>query len=150
MEQVLSSGFRVRSPRQTWDAIRPRLREFGITRVADVTGLDRVGIPVWLAVRPNARTLSVSQGKGLDPDAARVSAAMESLELAHAEKPQIEIRNATAADIATVGEVIDLARLPCARHSVFGSATRLAWTPARRLGTAKTVWVPLEIVNADA
>jgi ribosomal protein S12 methylthiotransferase accessory factor len=75
---------------------------------------------------------------------------MESLELAHAEKPQIEIRHATAADIATVGEVIDLARLPCARHSVFGSATRLAWTPARRLGTAKTVWVPLEIVNADA
>ena len=39
---------------------------FGITRLADVTGLDRIGIPVWMAVRPNSKTLAVSQGKGLN------------------------------------------------------------------------------------
>lgn len=57
----------------------------GITRVADVTGLDGLGIPVYQAVRPASRNLSVSQGKGLTAEAARVSAAMEALELWHAE-----------------------------------------------------------------
>jgi hypothetical protein len=32
----------------------------GITRLANVTCLDRVGVPVFQAVRPNARPLSVS------------------------------------------------------------------------------------------
>ena len=34
--------------------MRPRLAEFGITRLARLTGLDEVGIPVWAAIRPNA------------------------------------------------------------------------------------------------
>ncbi|PJG51265.1 hypothetical protein CVM73_32125 [Bradyrhizobium forestalis] len=150
MEQVLSNGSRVRSPARTWEVIAPRLRDFGITRVGDVTGLDRIGIPVWMAVRPNARTLSVSQGKGLDPIAARVSAVMEALELAHAESARLEVRDATAAEIGALGQLVDLAALPRSRHSVFGSRTPLAWTPARRLATGDAVWVPLEIVNADA
>ncbi len=61
------------------------LRRFGITRVGDVTGLDIVGIPVWFAVRPNSRGLSVSQGKGLVPAQARLSAVMEAIEGAVAE-----------------------------------------------------------------
>lgn len=150
MGQIPLSGSRVRPPEQTWDAIQPRLREFGITRVADVTGLDRIGLPVWIAVRPNARTLSVSQGKGLSDAAARVSAAMEALELAHAEQPRLEIKYATAGEIAASGALVDLDALPKARHSVFGTRTRVAWTPAAIWGTGEPVWVPLEIVNADA
>lgn len=50
-----------------------------------MTGLDRIGIPVWQAVRPASRNLSVSQGKGATPAAARASAVMEALELWHAE-----------------------------------------------------------------
>lgn len=57
----------------------------GITRVADVTGLDRIGIPVVMVCRPNARSLAVSQGKGIDIEAATVSGLMESVELYHAE-----------------------------------------------------------------
>ena len=61
----------------------------GITRIANVTGLDRIGIPVVMVCRPNARSIAVSQGKGLDMDAAIVSGLMESAELYHAE--QIEL-----------------------------------------------------------
>ena len=46
----------------------------GITRLADVTGLDNIGIPVFQAIRPNARSLSVSQGKGVSLEAAQASA----------------------------------------------------------------------------
>jgi ribosomal protein S12 methylthiotransferase accessory factor len=66
--------------------VRPHFAAAGITRVAEVTGLDRIGIPVALAVRPNSRSLSVSQGKGFTKDEATVSAVMEALELAAAER----------------------------------------------------------------
>ena len=43
------------------EAVAPRL---GITRIADITGLDHIGIPVVLAVRPAGRSLSVARAKG--------------------------------------------------------------------------------------
>src|SRR6186997_3145466 len=61
------------------------LRAVGITRVANVTGLDHVGVPTWLVVRPLARSLTVSQGKGLTHELAQASGLMESIEVHHAE-----------------------------------------------------------------
>src|SRR5437016_14433724 len=57
----------------------------GITRIANVTGLDSIGIPVVMVCRPNSRSLAVSQGKGLDLAAAKASGLMESIETYHAE-----------------------------------------------------------------
>jgi hypothetical protein len=68
-----------------WLRLRPHKHQFGITRIAVVTGLDRIGIPVALATRPNSRSVAVSQGKGLTLAAAKVSALMEAIELWHAE-----------------------------------------------------------------
>ncbi len=61
-------------------------RQAGVTRFAEVTGFDRIGIPVMQAVRPQSRSLSVSQGKGRSRWQAGISAAMEALELHLAEK----------------------------------------------------------------
>src|SRR5204862_1033387 len=83
------------SPIETLRRIRPRLRAAGITRLADVTGLDWIGVPVYQAIRPNSRTLSASQGKGLTPAQAKVSALMESLELFHAEELRLPTVRAT-------------------------------------------------------
>src|SRR5690606_41920016 len=68
--------------------LSPLMKEAGITRVANITGLDNIGIPVALAVRPLSRSLSVSQGKGVTLHAAKVSAVMESLEQYFAERIQ--------------------------------------------------------------
>jgi ribosomal protein S12 methylthiotransferase accessory factor len=57
----------------------------GITRIANVTGLDRIGIPVVMVCRPNARSLAVAQGKGLDLALAKASGLMEAVEAYHAE-----------------------------------------------------------------
>src|SRR5215510_3301976 len=64
----------------TWRRFAPAARRAGITRIADLTGLDTLGIPVFAAIRPLGRSLSTQQGKGTTPLAARVSALMESLE----------------------------------------------------------------------
>lgn len=56
-----------------------------------MTGLDIIGIPVWFAARPNSRGLSVSQGKGLVAEQARLSAIMEAIEGAVAEETRKHI-----------------------------------------------------------
>src|SRR4051812_31442956 len=76
---------RVRPPHETVAEYRALMPRLGITRLANVTGLDTIGIPVYVAIRPNARCLATSQGKGLDHDAAKASALMESIETWHAE-----------------------------------------------------------------
>ena len=70
---------------ETFARIKPALSNFGITRVANITGLDTIGIPVWTVVRPLGRSLSVSQGKGVTHELAVVSGIMESIEVFHAE-----------------------------------------------------------------
>ncbi len=55
----------------------------GITRIADVTGLDTIDIPVVMVSRPNSRSVSVSQGKGCTLAAAKASGLMESVEGFH-------------------------------------------------------------------
>lgn len=57
----------------------------GISRVTEVTRLDRLDLPVFVTVRPRGRTLRVHAGKGLNPESARLGAVMEALELALAE-----------------------------------------------------------------
>ena len=57
---------RILSPAETVARVTPLMALMGITRVADVTGLDRIGVPVVMVCRPNARSLAVSQGKGCD------------------------------------------------------------------------------------
>lgn len=53
----------------------------GVTRVADITGLDRLGIPVHCAVVPRSEDgLSVYNGKGIRKSDSRVGALMEAIE----------------------------------------------------------------------
>jgi ribosomal protein S12 methylthiotransferase accessory factor len=65
----------------TYQRIRPYFQHLGITRVADLTGLDHLGIPVYDAVLPRSNdVLSAYHGKGLSASDARTSAVMEAVE----------------------------------------------------------------------
>lgn len=132
----------------TWQWIKPKLAGAGITRVADITGLDDIGIPVFQAIRPNARTLSVSQGKGITSDLARVSAAMEAIEFWHAEE-----MNAPSVS-ATVGEMsaclpYAVTDLPARSRNLIAETTRLQWIKATVIGGDDEVWVPRDFVHLD-
>src|SRR5262245_22275338 len=87
----------------TFERVRPHLAQFGITRVARHTGLDNVGIPVWCAYTPNAKSIVVAQGKGLTDDDARTSAAMEALERAIAGDPHVRTTEASIAALEADG-----------------------------------------------
>ncbi len=85
----LGGTHRLVSPEATLERLLPILPRIGVTRLANITGLDRIGIPVVLAHRPNAATLANGGGKGVTLVAAKVSAGMEALEVQHAETPAL-------------------------------------------------------------
>ncbi|HEX2316799.1 MAG TPA: YcaO-like family protein [Thermomonospora sp.] len=130
----------------TWSRIRSLLPGFGVTRVADITGLDTIGIPVATAYRPNSRSLAVSQGKGTTWAASRVSAAMEAIEHAHGERIDLPVRLARYAELPSAVAPWDLART---QAQTVDEYTPLLWLEARRLADGDPVAVPYEAVSID-
>ncbi|HWH01477.1 MAG TPA: YcaO-like family protein [Pilimelia sp.] len=141
-------GQRTVGPQETLRRVAPLHARLGITRVADITGLDTVGIPVATAVRPNARSLAVSQGKGPDRAAARASAVMEALETWHAEHVDRPVRLARFADWPD-GAAVDPARLPAAPGSPYRPDLPLPWIAGTDLRGGAPVWVPFDVVHTD-
>ncbi len=135
---------------ETLDRITPFLASFGVTRLADVTGLDHVGIPVVQAVRPNSRSLSVSQGKGATVAAARVSAAMEAIEFHRAENMTPVVHLASLVELRGRGAPLVPVELLARREgSRFNEDLRIPWIPARGLISGREKLVPLEMVDMD-
>jgi len=132
------------TPGRTLARLLPRLADFGVTRVARLTGFDRTGVEVFAAVRPNARGLSVANGKGVGAAAAKVSAVMEAIERWHAERPRIALRFGEPADLAGLGGPADLDALPRRRALAPGP---LAWAEATDLATDAPALVPFDLVH---
>ena len=92
-----------------------------------------IGIPVWFASRPNSRGLAVSQGKGLKHAQARLSAVMESVETAYAERCETLIRGrASHAELVAGGRRgVSFARmLRCASEQIDPDRPRF-WVEGR-------------------
>ena len=137
------------SPAVTAARTRARLQEFGITRVADLTGLDRIGIPVMAAYRPAATSLVVSMGKGLTADAAYASATMESIELWHAERPSVTVLTGSARQLGLDHSVVAWGPLPRDHRMEFDEDTLTAWVTARSLVDHAETLVPYGVVHTD-
>ncbi|MFF4248902.1 YcaO-like family protein [Streptomyces sp. NPDC001822] len=142
----LPGTMRARPPEQTWETVAGQLPDYGITRVADLTGLDCIGLPVWTAIRPASRTLSTSQGKGATHLLAKLSAVMEAIELWHVEQPLPIAAHGPAIEVASDCPVAALpATVPCPEQAL----ARMVWdwTPATGLATGHEVLVPVDVVR---
>ena len=135
---------RVEPAETTLARLLPRLAEFGITRVARITGFDRAGIEVFTVARPNARALSISNGKGMTRAASKVSGIMEAIERWHGERPLLPLRFGDAGDVAALGAAPCL-DLPLARPLV--ATEPLVWAPALDLATGEAALVPFDAVD---
>ncbi|MFC8429258.1 YcaO-like family protein [Streptomyces sp. NPDC057253] len=143
---VLRGTVRARAPEETWETVAPFLQEFGITRVARLTGLDCVGLPVWTALRPGSLTLSGSQGKGATDLLAKLSAVMEAIELWHVEQPLPITTNGPARDVAPDCPVSEL---PLTVRHGQDALDRVVWewTPATRLVSGEKALLPVDLVR---
>ena len=134
---------------RTLAKIEPLMQPLGITRVANVTGLDCIGIPVVMVCRPNARSLSVSQGKGLDLQAARVSGLMESIELYHAERSTQPLLLGSYNELRHAQRVVPVEQLPRVSISPFHADLPLLWSTGSDAVDGEPTLVPYELVHTN-
>ena len=139
---------RRRHPSATVSYMRGMMSEFGITRLARVTGLDHVGVPVWSAIRPNAKTLAQSQGKGIDDPSAQASALMEAVEIATAERADLPARRATRRQLTSEGVVVDSIDVLLRKGGRrIADDEAVAWLSGSDLLSGQSVLVPYEAVT---
>jgi ribosomal protein S12 methylthiotransferase accessory factor len=142
----LPGTIRAQSPAATLEMASQAAAKAGVTRVADITRLDTIGIPTYQAIRPLSRTLAVSQGKGVTPDLAKVSAVMESVEMWHVEQPMTPAVTAAPRDL---GDQLgyDIWALPRGEPSVLHDGLVLDWLTARSLADGSETVVPVAAVR---
>lgn len=145
----LGSSLRVRSAEATRPAAEAAARRFGVTRVTDITRLDRLGLPVFAGVRPRGRTLRVHAGKGLAADDARIGALMEAVEFAACEAASaaaVPLRLTADELMAPFGGALRLADFAPVWGSTLDADRRLDAVPCEWLGGPGRVPVPAELV----
>lgn len=145
----LSGTHRSRNPEQTLEWVTPSLAAMEITRVADITGLDCIGVPVTMVVRPNSRSLAVSQGKGLCLTSARVSGIMESVETYHAERIDKPLKLTEQATLQQHKRVVNTDRMAKSGECHYHNRVRMLWIEGADLLTGDPVWLPFEAVHTD-
>lgn len=128
----------------------PMLDWAGVTRIGEVTHLDRIGLPVFQAVRPMSSSLAVHQGKGRCEADARISAVMEAIEGACAETVQAD------GPFCRYDDLDEEARLPgfLDYGEIRPSRTRwpdtpVRWHTAERFPEGGRIFVPFDTVSVD-
>ena len=94
---------------ETLARIEPKVPAAGITRVADITKLDRVGIPVFSCIRPTAEegAITVYNGKGATIEESRISAIMEGIERYSSEVHDRRIERGYYINLFGRGRIVD-------------------------------------------
>ena len=149
----LGGTFRALDPKDTLKKIEPMLWDtFGITRVANITGLDDINIPTYVAIRPHSKFFSTSQGKGINHDLAKISAMMESIEGWHAENlatPQLfgaydQLKNEhNMVDIEVISS--SFFKVPYEKMRAY----EIPWMKGLELNSGHAIYFPMDLINLD-
>jgi len=144
-----SSGVvRVVPPGVTIRRVKPLMATIGMTRVAEVTGLDRVGIPNYATVRPREKDEGISyyNGKGLTRAAAEAGALMEAVERYSGEDCDLPVVSADRAEMERHGATVDPDEIIIPRAAPYHPQTRLEWVEGFDLLSDRPTCVPLNAV----
>jgi putative methanogenesis marker protein 1 len=136
---------RVQSPEETYAMVKPLMEQIGVHEVIDVTRLDRLGLPVFCAIRPRAASgaTAVHAGKGKEPILAEISAMMEAVERFSAEY-RGDHMEVTSYEELGIKRALDPYDLILPRRVEIGE--KLHWTPSWDLLNEEPIHVPSNAV----
>ena len=142
---------RVIAPEKTIEINEDKLKTAGITRIADITDLDRIGLPIYTAIRPTAEegAVSIYGGKGITKDHARASAMMEGFERYSAERQDSdEVTIAGLDEISDLGEYInpESLNLPKDFKKQSLDSMKLEWSPVKDIISDKEYYIPTNAI----
>jgi thioglycine synthase len=114
--------------------------------VADITNLDRIGIPVFSSIRPMAErgAISVYNGKGATPTEAKVSAMMEGIERYSAEAGEREIKVTRYSELSLHENALDPAELILPAEA--DRDAPIPWILGRDLMSDDEIFIPANAV----
>lgn len=148
-KQYRGGSHRCFTPLETLERLRPLLSAMAITRIANVTGLDYLGIPVVMVTRPNSRTLAVSQGKGIDLDHAKASGIMETVETFHGERINHPLKLQSYEEMQRRNAVVDPRTLASVPNSYYAPHLPILWIEGLDLMSRRPIWLPYESVHVN-
>lgn len=120
----------------------------GVTRLANITGLDRVGIPVYAAVVPNSNDiLSVYNGKGRRFIDAKVGALMEAIERQTALKARLPMTKGSFAELSQSHNVLDPQSINQEISEDYSEHTEYQWVQAIDIVTNDFILVPADLAG---
>jgi YcaO-like protein with predicted kinase domain len=147
----LGGTFRAIGPDSTLSFLEGLRAKVGITRVAHVTGLDNIGVPTSVCIRPNAKHLSTSQGKGTTQVLADISAIMESIEGFHAENVRKAEVIGSYSNLRTTHSVLDPKSLPQGmRWGAYSDDKEIGWIWSYDLIESEQVLIPRAFLTMDS
>ncbi len=148
-KQYFRGTHRMAAPDATLARLRNLTPAMGITRVGNITGLDRIGIPTAIACRPNSRALAVAQGKGQNLDEAKAGALMESIESFHAERILLPLKIGSYEDLRPSHLLADPEKLPLAKNTLYHSRLPICWIEGYDLIGQEPIWMPYEMASLN-
>jgi ribosomal protein S12 methylthiotransferase accessory factor YcaO len=138
------------SPKQDQEIdiyLRHRLQEFGITRLADTTGLDYVGIPTCSCVCPGTTdAIWVYSGKGVTPERSRISGIMECVERTSSLWSRERVIISDYSTLALKSLVWGPEKFTESLSPHYSPNEPSAWVKATHLWKNYSVWVPADLV----
>lgn len=141
---------RVKNPSETIENFEDKLRVAGITRITNITNLDRIGVPVFSAIRPTAQEGSVSiyAGKGIGESQAKASAMMEGFERYSAEKQSKDNEDILIGTFNDMSNPIELESLilPKSVNINYLKEVKLEWTKMIDIVSEEEYDVPVNLI----
>lgn len=134
---------------ETYRRILPFTRRVGITRIADITGLDRIGIPVYNAISPASNDMiSVYNGKGATALDAKTSAIMEAVERFAAALPFAPDEVGSYPELAAAGHsILDPRDFNLELFKTYRIDLPISWVRGYDLMNEKSVLVPMYLAG---
>jgi ribosomal protein S12 methylthiotransferase accessory factor len=131
---------------ETLARIEPKVPAAGITRVADITNLDRIGIPVFSCIRPTAESgaITVYNGKGATVEESRISAIMEGIERYSSELHDRRTHFAPYQQMFAHGRVLDPKDLILPKEADLDRS--IAWVEGYDITNDEEVIIPAQAV----
>jgi ribosomal protein S12 methylthiotransferase accessory factor YcaO len=139
---------RVVSAAETLKRVAQAAELLGVTRLADITGLDRVGIPVYSSVVPKSDdVLSVYNGKGVRPIDAKVGALMEAIERQTALTVRPAYTEASFSDLSRTRKVLDPRTVNQKLASDYSEQRIYSWIEGFDIVSGEACWVPAKLAG---
>jgi len=139
---------RVVSAAETINRVAQAAESLGVTRLADITGLDRVGIPVYSSVVPRSDDiLSVYSGKGARLVDAQVGALMEAIERQTALKARPACIEGSFSDLSQKRNVLDPNRVNQKLTDGYSEQRVYSWIEGIDIVSGEACWVPAKLAG---